>query len=83
MKILKLETEKPCQKGKIRAVSIDQKMIARIGSAIYGNERVKDVIIKVGFKDGSVVAFQRDEEEDEDELEKEKRKRRKHRGDDE
>lgn len=44
---------------------IDQKIISLIGQSIYAQDDVKEVVVKVGFKDGTAVIYTRDEEDDE------------------
>jgi hypothetical protein len=83
MKTLRLETEKPSLGRKPKKLKLDQKLISKLGNAIYSHNKTKDIYIKVGFKDGSVVAFHRDEEDDENEMERTKRKGRDDGDDDE
>ena len=44
---------------------ISRKHISKFGETIYYNPDVKSVFIKVCFKDGSSISFDRDEDEDE------------------
>ena len=44
---------------------INRKHISKFGETIYYNQDVKSVFIKVCFKDGSSISFDRDEDEDE------------------
>ena len=44
--------------------SLERKTILRIGEALYQMEDVCAVEIRVDFKDGSKVVFEKDEEED-------------------
>jgi hypothetical protein len=74
MKTINLETEKPALGRKPKKPKLDQKLISNIGNVIYSHNKTKDVYIKVGFKDGSVIAFHKDEEEDEDQIERQRRR---------
>jgi len=43
---------------------VTRKLITKFGEMVYGYSEVVSVGIKVDFKDGSSIAFRRDEEED-------------------
>jgi hypothetical protein len=44
---------------------VNRKLISRFGEAIYHDPEVEAVFIKVHFKDGTSISFNRNEEEDE------------------
>ncbi|MDP2925099.1 MAG: hypothetical protein Q8N99_01880 [Nanoarchaeota archaeon] len=56
MKIFKVE--------KTRKSKVTRKIIANFGEAIYQCPEIRSVQLKVYFKDGSSLGFNRDEDED-------------------
>ena len=54
---------------KIRKIGVEESkinrdVISRVGETLYHDPHVEEVIIKVGFKDGSAISFRREEDED-------------------
>lgn len=72
MKIYNLDTERSKLGRKPKTLKLDHCAIAKLGKTIYQRDEVKDVTIKVGFKNGTDIAFHRCEEEDEHENRKRK-----------
>ena len=61
----KVETPKKGFFTRIRENTyIDQRMISALGNNIYTKEGVCNVLIKIGFEDGSAIGFKKCEEED-------------------
>jgi hypothetical protein len=56
MKIFKVE--------KTKKSKVTRKIVTNFGEAIYQCPEIRSVVIKVNFKDGSSIAFNRDEDED-------------------
>jgi hypothetical protein len=44
---------------------ITRELISSFGNRIYQNDEIRKVLVRVFFKDGSELGFNRDEEEDE------------------
>lgn len=59
MKIIKVGDNK---------TKVKRGMISKFGESIYHTNEVKGVFIKVEFKDGSNIGYQRDEDDDEVEV---------------
>jgi len=56
MKILKVSDGK---------TKVKREVISKFGESIYHCEEVKSVVVRVEFKDGSSIGFERDEDDDE------------------
>ncbi len=65
MKIYKLEKERPVLGRKPKVPRLDQQMISKIGQGMYHCYGVKEVEMRIKFKNGTTLAYQRGEEEDE------------------
>ena len=55
MKTIKLEKEDS---------KVTRKLITKFGESVYSCSEVSSVFVRVNFKDGSSIAFKRDEETD-------------------
>tara|TARA_Y100000310_G_C20322559_1_gene641444 strand:- start:493 stop:702 length:210 start_codon:yes stop_codon:yes gene_type:complete len=58
MKTVKIEKDGPKSK-------ITRNVLSRIGSSIYLDPHVESVSVRVNFKDGTSLAYRKDEEDDE------------------
>ncbi|MDO8563664.1 MAG: hypothetical protein Q7R87_01510 [Nanoarchaeota archaeon] len=65
MKIYKLEQEKMRLGRKPKVPRMDQSIISKIGQGMYHCDGVKEVEMRVKFKNGTTLVYQRGEEEDE------------------
>lgn len=65
MKIYKLEKERAVLGRKPKVPRMDQQMLSKIGQGIYLCDGVKDVEMRIRFKNGTSLIYQRGEEEDE------------------
>ena len=64
MKTLKLEMEQPRLGRKPKKMRVDQRIIAKLGNAIYHVDDVQGVSIKVKYKNGTATVFSRSEDDD-------------------
>lgn len=59
-----LEVEKPVPGRKSKKPKLDQKLMAKIGNAIYHIDGVKSLMISAKFRNGTSMKFERSEDED-------------------
>ena len=56
--------DKPRLGRRPKKPKLDHKSLAKIGSTIYHLDEVKGISIRVGLKNGTMIAFERSEDED-------------------
>lgn len=49
---------------KPKSPKLDNKLIAKVGKVLYNFDQAKEVLIRVRLKDGTSIAYRRDEDED-------------------
>jgi hypothetical protein len=64
MKTAYIEVEKPVLGRKPKKARLDQKLMAKIGNALYHIDGVRSLSINAKFKNGTSMRFERSEDED-------------------
>lgn len=64
MKTLNIEMEKPALGRKPKKPRLDQRIMAKVGNALYHIDGVKSLVISAKFKNGTSMKFERSEDED-------------------
>jgi hypothetical protein len=50
--------------SKQKGVSIDREFVSKIGNFLYSQKDIEAVGMKIAFKDGSILVFDKDEDEE-------------------
>ena len=49
---------------KVKRVSIDREFVSKLGNFLYSQKEIEAVGMKIAFKDGSILVFDKDEDDD-------------------